>query len=39
MVSVEDTLKVGDKYYLATDVQQILEQRIEPLSIEDIEGL
>ena len=35
MVKINDCLKVGEKYYLSTDVQKILEDRIEEIIPED----
>jgi len=33
MYSVEEVIKVGDKYYLAVDVQKVLEVRINSLDL------
>ena len=37
MVKIEDCIKIGDKYYLNTDVQGILEARIKSVVPEDLE--
>ena len=37
MVLIEECLKVGDKYYLATDVQKVFEGRIDEVVPEDLE--
>jgi len=31
----KDCLKIGDKYYLITNIQKILEDRIEQMLVED----
>jgi len=36
MAKIEECLKVGDKYYLATDVQKVLEVRIGAVIPEDL---
>jgi hypothetical protein len=36
MVLKEDCLQVGDKYYLAEDVQRVFEARIPEVTPEDI---
>ena len=33
---VSEVIQIGDKYYLNTDVQSVLEVRIESISPEDI---
>jgi hypothetical protein len=35
MVSVNDCIKIGNKYYLNSDVQKILDDRIESVEVED----
>lgn len=36
MVQESEVMKIGDKYYLATDVQKVLANRIQAVAEEDI---
>ena len=38
MAKIEECLKIGDKYYLNTDVQKVLEVRITSIIPEDLPG-
>lgn len=38
MINEDKYVKIGDKYYLAEDVQSVLNVRISPVQIDD-EGL
>jgi hypothetical protein len=37
MIPIDQVVKIGEKYYLATDVQSVLDQRIKAISPEEIE--
>ena len=38
MVNIDDVIKIGDKYYLISDVQKQLDVRVGSYSEEDISG-
>jgi hypothetical protein len=37
MIPLTQVIKIGEKYYLATDVQSVLDQRIKALNPEEID--
>jgi hypothetical protein len=37
MIPLDQVVKIGEKYYLATDVQSVLDARIKALNPEEID--